>query len=61
MPERRRHKIKMSMHYKQKPEKMRTVLSMQAGLLSLDSQTAMARIGCVTMVGGGMTKKLPLE
>ena len=31
------------------------------GLLSLDSQTAMARIGCVTMVDGGMTNKLPLE
>ena len=31
------------------------------GLLSLDSQTAMARIGCVTMVDGGLTNKLPLE
>ena len=31
------------------------------GPLSLDSQTAMARIGCVTMVDGGMTNKLPLE
>ena len=31
------------------------------GPLSLDSQTAMARIGCVTMVGGGMTNTLPLE
>ena len=31
------------------------------GLSSLDSQTAMARIGCVTMVGGGMTNTLPLE
>ena len=40
---------------------MRTVLSLQAGLLSLDSQTAMARIGCVTMVDGGLTNKLPLE
>ena len=32
-----------------------TVFSLQAGLLSLDSQTAMAKIGCVTMVDGGMT------
>ena len=31
------------------------------GLLSLDSQTAMARIGCVTMVDGGLTNKLPME
>ena len=31
------------------------------GLSSLDSQTAMARIGCVMMVGGGMTNTLPLE
>ena len=31
------------------------------GLSSLDSQTAMARIGCVTMVDGGMTNTLPLE
>ena len=31
------------------------------GPLSLDSQTAMARIGCVTMVDGGMTSKLPME
>ena len=31
------------------------------GLLSLDSQTAMARVGCVAMVDGGMTNKLPLE
>ena len=31
------------------------------GLLSLDSQTAMARVGCVTMVDGGMTNKLQLE
>ena len=65
MPERRRNKIKMSMHYNnnnnQKTENMRTVFSLQAGLLSLDSQTAMARIGCVTMVDGGMTNKLPLE
>ena len=65
MPERRRNKIKMSMHYNnnnnQKTENMRTVFSLQAGLLSLDSQTAMAKIGCVTMVDGGMTNKLPLE
>ena len=64
MPQRRRNKIKMSMHYNnnnQKTENMRTVLSLQAGLLSLDSQTAMAKIGCVTMVDGGMTNKLPLE
>ena len=39
----------------------RFVFSLQAGLLSLDSQTAMAKIGCVTMVDGGMTNKLPLE
>ena len=44
-----------------KKESIRTVLLMQAGLSSLDSQTAMARIGCVTMVGGGMTNTLPLE
>ena len=31
------------------------------GLLSLDSQTAMARVGCVTMVDGGMTNKLQME
>ena len=31
------------------------------GLLSLDSQTAMARIGCVTMVDSGLTNKLPME
>ena len=31
------------------------------GLLSLDSQTAMARVGCVAMVDSGMTNKLPLE
>ena len=31
------------------------------GLLSLDSQTAMARLGCVTMVDGGLTNKLPME
>ena len=67
MPERRRNKIKMSMHYNnnnnnnKKTENMRTVFSLQAGLLSLDSQTAMAKIGCVTMVDGGMTNKLPLE
>ena len=66
MPERRRNKIKMSMHYNnnnknQNTENMRTVFSLQAGLLSLDSQTAMAKIGCVTMVDGGMTNKLPLE
>ena len=67
MPERRRNKIKMSMHYNnnnnnnQKTENMRTVFSLQAGLLSLDSQTAMAKIGCVTMVDGGTTNKLPLE
>ena len=66
MPERRRNKIKMSMHYNnnnnnQKTENMRTVFSLQAGLLSLDSQTAMAKTGCVTTVDGGMTNKLPLE
>ena len=68
MPERRRNKIKMSMHYNnnnnnnnQKTENMRTVFSLQAGLLLLDSQTAMAKIGCETMVDGGMTNKLPLE
>ena len=31
------------------------------GLLSLDSQTAMARVGCVKMVDGGMTNKLQME
>ena len=31
------------------------------GLLSLDSQTAMARVGCAAMVDGGMTNKLPME
>ena len=31
------------------------------GLLSLDSQTAMARVGCATIVDGGMTNKLPME
>ena len=31
------------------------------GLLSLDSQTAMARVGCVTMVDGGMINKLQME
>ena len=31
------------------------------GLLSLDSQTAMARVGCVAMVDGGMTNKLQME
>ena len=66
MPDRRRNKIKMSMHYNnnnnnQKTENMRTVFSLQAGLLSLDSQTAMAKIGCVTMVNGGTTNNLPLE
>ena len=70
MPERRRNKIKMSMHYNnnnnnnnnnQNTENMRTVFSLQAGLLSLDSQTAMAKIGCVTMVNGGTTNNLPLE
>ena len=38
-----------------------TVISRQVlkdGLLSLDSQTAMARVGCATMVDGGMTNKL---
>ena len=41
-----------------------TVISRQVlkdGLLSLDSQTAMARVGCATMVDGGMTNKLPME
>ena len=66
MPERRRNKIKMSMHYNnnnknQKTENMRTVFSLKAGLLSLDSQTAKTKIGCVTMVDGGMTNELPLE
>ena len=31
------------------------------GLLSLDSQTAMARVGCAMMVDGGMTNKLQME
>ena len=49
MPERRRNKIKMSMHYNnnnnnQKTENMRTVFSLQAGLLSLGSQTAMEKL-----------------
>ena len=66
MPERLRNKIKMSMHYNnnnnnQNTENMRTVFSLQAGLLSLDSQTAMAKIGCMTMVNGGTTNNLPLE